>query len=214
MISEELLSVIACPRCKGGLEPQTKEGGLYCPACTLLFPVKNGIPLLLVEEARAGGTSAAEAPTDGGAGPKVRLLVVEGKNKGEVIEIEKGSCRAVGRSLDETEKTRAFSVASAVTLDEQAKKLVVNYIAKQFRKEAPATSEEGSLGTFRRMADIYLRDSAVSRLHAMIFYDESGIGILDLVSKNGTFVNGIEVESKLLKKGDMIMIGATKFRWE
>ena len=48
-----------------------------------------------------------------------------------------------------------------------------------------------------------------------IFFDDSGmVGILDLVSKNGTFVNGAEVESKILKKGDLITVGGTKIRFE
>jgi pSer/pThr/pTyr-binding forkhead associated (FHA) protein len=41
----------------------------------------------------------------------------------------------------------------------------------------------------------------------MIFYDDAGVGILDLVSKNGTFVNGEEVESRILVGGDTIEIG-------
>ena len=49
----------------------------------------------------------------------------------------------------------------------------------------------------------------------MLFYDDSGlVGILDLVSKNGTYVNGAEVESKILKKGDLITVGGTKIRFE
>ncbi|MBI4373307.1 MAG: FHA domain-containing protein, partial [Deltaproteobacteria bacterium] len=53
-----------------------------------------------------------------------------------------------------------------------------------------------------------------SRLHAMVFYGDSGVGILDLVSKNGTFVGGVEIESRLLKKGDIVSIGSTKIRLE
>ncbi|QQR79779.1 MAG: FHA domain-containing protein [Deltaproteobacteria bacterium] len=69
------------------------------------------------------------------------------------------------------------------------------------------------MGGFVRDPDVQVRDISISRLNAMIFYDESGaIGILDLVSKNGTFVNGAEVESKLLKEGDLIALGSTKLR--
>ncbi|MCK4738576.1 MAG: Trm112 family protein [Deltaproteobacteria bacterium] len=49
-VSEELLEILACPECKGKLEK--KEGsGLLCPACKLLFAVKDGIPVMLVSEA-------------------------------------------------------------------------------------------------------------------------------------------------------------------
>ncbi len=89
----------------------------------------------------------------------------------------------------------------------------MNYIGKQFAKGS-AHPGGGELGTFQRLQDIYFHDGAISRLHAMLFYDEAGVGILDLVSKNGTYVNGVEVESKILKRGDLVMVGSTKFRWE
>lgn len=208
-----LLSILACPRCKGRLEAMSEGGGLACPQCKLSYPVRQGIPVLMAEEASSLKTIANEPI--GPIGAIVHLVVVEGKNKGEVIELKKGSCRAVGRSLDDTERTRVLSVESAVNLDDFSKKLVINYISKQFKKGAEsAVSGDQALESFEREPDIFLRDRAVSRLHAMIFYDETGVGILDLVSKNGTFVNGAEIESRLLKKGDLVMIGSTKFRLE
>lgn len=174
----------------------------------------------MVEEARpltspvdlSGETQMFE---DLPAGPKVTFRIVEGQNKGEVIEIEKGTCRALGRSLDDKEKTRVFSVDSNIGLDDFSKKLVMNFISKQFGKSATAGAFGAeALGSFRRKADFPVRDASVSRLHAMLFYDASGVGILDLVSKNGTFVNGVEVESKPLKPGDLVMVGSTKMRLE
>lgn len=211
MVEPALLEILACPRCKGGLAPAQDGGGLACPSCAVVYPVRNGIPVLLVEE--AGSMESRTIPR--AEGLQVRFVVVEGKNKGEIIEVEKGTCRAVGRSLDDAERTRVFSVESSVTLDDNSKKLVMNYVATQFHKaSSPATGDAESIGAFRRQADIWLKDASVSRLHAMFFYDEGGVGVLDLVSKNGTFVNGAEVESKILKKGDLVMIGATKLRME
>ncbi len=43
----------------------------------------------------------------------------------------------------------------------------------------------------------------------MIFSDGEHVAILDLVSKNGTYVNGQEVESHMLEKGDVIELGDT-----
>ena len=48
-IDKELLSVLVCPECKGKLEQ--KGEGLACEACRLLFPVKDGIPVMLASEA-------------------------------------------------------------------------------------------------------------------------------------------------------------------
>jgi pSer/pThr/pTyr-binding forkhead associated (FHA) protein len=44
----------------------------------------------------------------------------------------------------------------------------------------------------------------------MMFHDVNGAGILDLVSKNGTYVNGEEVESKSLQDGDLVEVGSSK----
>ncbi|MDO8528100.1 MAG: FHA domain-containing protein [Deltaproteobacteria bacterium] len=112
-----------------------------------------------------------------------------------------------------------MNVDWALSLDDETKGLVLQYIAQQFRKPQPKSETNGSLpndqlGAFRRGPDIVLKDQTLSRLHAMIFSDELGIGILDLVSKNGTFVNGEEIESRLLKKGDTIELGETKIVFE
>ncbi|MBI2981833.1 MAG: FHA domain-containing protein [Deltaproteobacteria bacterium] len=216
MLSQELIQILACPRCKGKLALERGAKGLSCPSCTLTYPVRKGIPVLVPEEADrlAGGDEEVVS----GDYPSRRLLILEGGNKGEMIEIEYGTCRAIGRSLDDSQKTRAFSVEAAVSLDDFSKKLVMNYIARQYKKvERVGEVKEGeaeTLGVFRRKKDIYLSDNAISRLHAMVFYGDSGVGILDLVSKNGTFVGGVEIESRLLKKGDIVSIGSTKIRLE
>ncbi len=182
---------------------------------------------MLVEESSpfqgtlGGGASPGASPLpkkgEVSAGNRCVFLIVEGKNKGEKIELEKGVCRAIGRSLAEMDRTKVFNVDSAISLDEASKKIVLQYLTNQFQKK-PTVQKAGiqeSLGGFLRGADFQVRDLAVSRLHAMVFHDESGlVGILDLVSKNGTYVNGGEVESKILKKGDLITIGGTKIRFE
>jgi len=50
MIDPELLEILACPKCKGDLE-LIPDKGLYCSSCKLLYPVREGIPIMLVEEA-------------------------------------------------------------------------------------------------------------------------------------------------------------------
>ncbi len=220
-LDSELLSILACPKCKGDLTLANDEKGLICESCRVVFPIRDGIPVMLIEESyplrgEAKTTEGGGAPS---TGEKAVFLVVEGKNKGTKIEVDKGTCRAIGRSLDDAERTKFFSVDAAATMDDNSKKLVMQYLSRQFQQGGGAVSRkvEGreSYGGFVRANDFQVRDSAVSRLHAMIFFDGSGaIGILDLVSRNGTFVNGAEVESKALKKGDLITIGGTKIRFE
>jgi uncharacterized protein YbaR (Trm112 family) len=54
-LDEKLLEIIVCPQCHGSLEPtETAEGGeLVCQGeCGYAYPVRDGIPVLLVDEAR------------------------------------------------------------------------------------------------------------------------------------------------------------------
>ncbi len=49
-------SIYACPGCKSSL--QTRDGELWCPACTASYPVVEGIPDFLAEEYQARGATA------------------------------------------------------------------------------------------------------------------------------------------------------------
>lgn len=217
-LDTELLSILACPKCRSDLTLASDEKGLICESCRLSYPVRDGIPVMIVEEAKILRPKGFKEVTPVASEDKVALIIVEGKGEGDRIEVEKGSCRALGRSLDEAEKTRLLAIDSSLSLDENSKKIVMRYIGKQFHRGGASLrggENPESLGSFTRVPDYHLKDESVSRLHAMIFHDESGqVGILDLVSKNGTYVNGAEVESKILRKGDLITIGSTKIRYE
>ncbi|MCB8958244.1 MAG: Trm112 family protein [Nocardioides sp.] len=48
-----LLQIIVCPACRSDLEVQAEE--LVCTGCGLAYPVRDDIPVLLVDEARKPG---------------------------------------------------------------------------------------------------------------------------------------------------------------
>lgn len=52
--------------------------------------------------------------------------------------------------------------------------------------------------------------STISRRHAILKKKWGGITISDNKSKNGVFVNGIKVEERILKDGDIILVGEVK----
>ena len=51
-ISDELLEILACPKCKGEIRLNESGDGLVCEKCKLLYEIKDDIPIMLVEEAR------------------------------------------------------------------------------------------------------------------------------------------------------------------
>jgi hypothetical protein len=50
-IDKELLAILACPKCKGDIHLNEKGDGLICPACKLMYPIKDDIPVMLIDEA-------------------------------------------------------------------------------------------------------------------------------------------------------------------
>lgn len=48
----KLLEILVCPVCKGPLVYKKAEGELICKPCRLAYPIKDGIPVMLEDEAR------------------------------------------------------------------------------------------------------------------------------------------------------------------
>ena len=50
-LNNELLQILACPKCKGSLELLGQEEGLKCTACAVVYPIREEIPVMLIDEA-------------------------------------------------------------------------------------------------------------------------------------------------------------------
>lgn len=50
-ISPELLEILVCPVCKAPVRLKADESGLKCEKCHRVYPVKDDIPVMLVDEA-------------------------------------------------------------------------------------------------------------------------------------------------------------------
>ncbi len=51
-IDEELLGMLSCPRCKGNVRLNAAGDRFVCVRCKLQYEVKDGIPIMLVDEAK------------------------------------------------------------------------------------------------------------------------------------------------------------------
>ena len=67
MRTEELLNLLACPKCHSKLRlaaaqdpAQGSPEGLVCEPCKLLYALEDGLPNMLISEARAWPLPAAE----------------------------------------------------------------------------------------------------------------------------------------------------------
>lgn len=52
-LSDDLLEIIVCPKCKGELKYNRKDETLTCDSCRLTFRVEDDIPVLLIDEAKS-----------------------------------------------------------------------------------------------------------------------------------------------------------------
>lgn len=51
-ISRDLLDILVCPACRENVELKPDGSGLKCVGCKRVYPVRDGIPIMLVAEAK------------------------------------------------------------------------------------------------------------------------------------------------------------------
>jgi len=49
-LNPKLLSILACPLCKTEVKLTADEKGLKCVTCQRVFPIKDDIPVMLIDE--------------------------------------------------------------------------------------------------------------------------------------------------------------------
>lgn len=133
------------------------------------------------------------------------LAVSTGPNQGDALRIEYGTCRLIGRHLSESETAFIDRDGNRV-LDQTA----ADIISTHLKEKAPAVTAnppEFRAEAYERGGDIVLADDSISRAHAMIFFDDAGLGLIDLASTNGTYVNEERIGAAYLTDGDAIKIG-------
>ena len=60
MLDEKLLEILVCPKCKGDLEYKPEQNELICHACRLIYDIKDDIPIMLIDEAKALDSAAQD----------------------------------------------------------------------------------------------------------------------------------------------------------
>jgi hypothetical protein len=51
-VSQELLDILVCPKCKGEITLNDSKDGLICDACQLIYEIRDDIPVMLIDEAK------------------------------------------------------------------------------------------------------------------------------------------------------------------
>lgn len=51
-VAKELLDILVCPLCRTPVKMTPDEKGLKCPTCHRVYPIRDDIPVMLIDEAR------------------------------------------------------------------------------------------------------------------------------------------------------------------
>lgn len=51
-VPRALLEILVCPKCRGDLEHRERESELVCHSCRLRYAIRDGIPIMLIEDAK------------------------------------------------------------------------------------------------------------------------------------------------------------------
>jgi hypothetical protein len=143
---------------------------------------------------------------------RAQFKVTSGPNSGDIVSVELGCCRLIGRHLSETETSFIDREGNRI-LEANAATILTDHL--QERSPQPtqmAQTSEFSSTAYERGTDIIFSDDSISRAHAMLFFDDSGAGVIDLASTNGTYVNNERISSALVKDGDSVGLGGSQMK--
>jgi len=63
-IDARLMEIMVCPACRSELSADDAAQELVCTGCALAYPVRDDIPVMLIDEARKPASPTAAAPAD------------------------------------------------------------------------------------------------------------------------------------------------------
>lgn len=137
----------------------------------------------------------------------VDFVAVEGPDRGMRYTVEEGTYRVLARAQDDSTSTIQMTPEGDRLLDTEARARAEQLFARH--------GGDRSRTAFRKRGpDIVLKDGSVSRTHALIFVDKDAVSVADLMSTNGTRVNGAGISDVDVREGDVIHLGKTRLRVE
>lgn len=210
---KDCLESVACPTC-GTKVVLTRERILFCQSCCAGYPMSGDVPDFRASHAINFKKMAVETQS----GAPVQLLIQEGKSLKGKAELKRDHCIVFGRATrmdGDSDITYVGVNETVINLNTHTLQIIEKFLAKSHRpQEGQKTLAGGlpfhqsqSLGGFGRDPDVFVDDRSVSRAHAVFYNDGENAWVIDLVSKNGTYVNGREIERAKLKHNDMVSLG-------
>ena len=142
---------------------------------------------------------------------KAALTIVAGPNQGDTVSIDWGVRRLLGRHLSESETALIDRDGNRI-LDGQSAQLIGDHLQDRAPAMSSTNRAKPSPTAFERGPDIVLADSSTLARPCSSLCDGQSVGVLDLGSTNGSYVNSKPVSSGALSDGDLLKVGTTEFQ--
>lgn len=138
------------------------------------------------------------------------LVVVAGADQGSTWALKPGTFVVFGRSEKMPAGTSLVQRSLVRRLEEEDHQRMSSHLSRRFGQLPSGGLARGATADFERADDVDLNDDAVSQTHAIVFCDDAGFSVVDVASKNGTWVNGDRVHESILVPGDLLRLGETR----
>ncbi|MBN2362145.1 MAG: FHA domain-containing protein [Deltaproteobacteria bacterium] len=140
---------------------------------------------------------------------RVEIEVLSGEQAGFSVDVLPGSYRILRRSAE------SFDVRSTLISSQleqwQLKQEDLELAAANLSQRAAVTGGPViSIEHFARAEDVAIWDERMSQPHAMLLVNGDGAMLVDMGSRNGSYVNGERIGAAMLKDGDLVRCGATR----
>ena len=136
----------------------------------------------------------------------MQLVVVAGLDADRAFALSAGTLRVLGRQ-------EGMTLGTNVVERGRQRELRQEDLAVATDRWAVVRGGPGvDIDSLHRDEDVDLQDEAVSQTHALLLYADGALSIVDVASKNGTFVNGSRVDQCALSPGDIIRVGESRLR--
>jgi uncharacterized protein YbaR (Trm112 family) len=213
------LDAVACPKCSARVVV-TKERVVFCSSCFTGYPIHQGIPDFRPEN-YIDFPKIARQNRHGGL---AQVYVTDPRyTRGpQTLKLKCGSAVIVGRhvtyDVDSDVTYFGFDGQSRVGLHQNASRLIERFLTHDDLHESSAkalgvvATGQKMLGSFVREDDLLLDHASVSRSHAVLYMASDGLHVMDLISRNGTFLNHREVERAKLTHNDVLRVGAVNLK--
>jgi hypothetical protein len=164
--------------------------------------------------------------------PNAFAFTLSANDAEQFAEIRDALVRELADAAREYARDEGYGFKGPITITidaDPALKVGRFNLTSRMQEGPPGTSTSAIiLGSGERMAlgnhtlsigrlpecDVTFADSNVSRRHAELRAVGGGYVIVDLGSTNGTRVNGVAVREQLLRNGDEVSVGSSRFRYE